>query len=192
MLDTGEVSPRAIISNQETAAVAQNAYDISVRKTLQKNRRAGLLVAVALILLSAAFAAYVFLHNVPPKNDSYAAFFSDDDGQTYFKGSALNLAPFDHDGKTADLAVVCTDGKRDFVAYLQRYTPEARKQLQDLYDANRSAPYKVIDMMASPQISLEGMEIKVPGKDNPWISRSKGRLPDIQSPNDGDIVVVHP
>jgi hypothetical protein len=90
------------------------------------------------------------------------------------------------------MAVVCTDGKQDFVAYLQRYTPQARKQLQDVYDANPSAPYKVIDMMASPQISLEGTETKLPGKDNPWIARSKARGPIIQSPSGGDLEIVHP
>lgn len=170
----------------------QNANDIWVRETLQNNRKIGLLVALILILVSVAWTAYVFLRDRPPQTDSYSAFFSDDDGQTYFRDSILKLPPFDHNGNIADLAIVCTDGKRDFVAYLQRYTPQARRQLQELYDANHSAPYKVIDMMASPQISLEGTEIKVPGKDNPWVSRSIARVPNIQSPNGDDVEIVHP
>jgi hypothetical protein len=172
--------------------VGQNAYDISIRETLQKNRKTGLTVAIIFIIVSVGLAIHLFWANRTAKIDSYSAFYSDDDGQTYFKDTVLRLPPFEHNGKIADLAIVCTDGKRDFVAYLQRYTPDAKTRLQQVYNANPSAPYKVIDMMASPQIAIDGTEIKLPGKNNLWSSRSKTRVPDIQSPSGGDIEVVHP
>jgi hypothetical protein len=150
-------------------------------------------MTVAAILFSAAIAIAAYsLWPRGQKLNSNVAFYSDDDGQTYFKDSIYRLAPFDHNGKIADIAVVCTDGTRNFVGYLERYTPEARKQLQEVYDANPTAHYKTIDLMASPAISLKGMEVKLPGNENSWAPRSGMRPPDVQSPTGGEIQIVRP
>jgi len=60
------------------------------------------------------------------------AFFSDDDGTTYFRDSAARLPPFDHHGKTAFGAVVlrCVGGK-PFVAFLRKYDPTELEQLEE-------------------------------------------------------------
>ena len=170
--------------------MGRSAYDISIRETLQK-RGAGLTVAAILFSTAIAIAAY----SLWPRNqklNSDVVFYSDDDGQTYFKDSIYRLAPFEHNGKLADIAVVFNDGTRDFVGCLERFTPEARKQLQDVYDANPTQHYKTLDLIASPAISLQGMEIKLPGKDNSWTSRSEMRYPNIQSPNGGELEIVRP
>jgi len=167
-----------------------SAYHIGVRELLQRTRT-GLTVA-ALLLLAAIGVAVHYRQPAVTKSDPYVRFYSDDDGQTYFKDSIYRLAPFDHNGKTADIAIVCSDGNQNFVGYLERYTPQARKQLQDVYDANPAERYKTIDLMASPAISLKGMEVKMPGKDNPWIARSDMRGLNVQSPSGGEIQIVSP
>src|ERR1700728_1321992 len=151
--------------------MGQSAYDISIRESLQKNRKLGFTVAAILILATLIIAARYLWPNTA-SNDSLSAFFTDDDGQTYFKDSIFKLPPFDHNGREADLAIVCTNGKNNYVACLERFTPEARKKLQDVYDANPDATFKVLDLMASPEINLNGMEFKDPGGSNSWTARS--------------------
>jgi len=170
--------------------VGTSAYHISVRELLQQPRTG--LTVVAFLALTAIGIAVFNRQPAPAKSDPDVAFYSDDDGQTYFKDSIYRFAPFDHNGKTADIAIVCTDGKQNFVGYLERYTPEARKQLQSAYDANPTEHYKAIDLMASPAISMQGMEVKIPGKDNSWQSRFEIRSPNIQSPSGGEIQIVSP
>jgi hypothetical protein len=60
------------------------------------------------------------------------AFFSDDDGKTYFPESIDKLPPFeDANGKTAYQAMVYQCGaKPPFVGYLQRYTDQAKSELE--------------------------------------------------------------
>jgi len=170
--------------------VGRSAYDISIRETLQRPGIGAALAAVLFIaaIVIAGFTFWPFGH----KLNYSERFYSDDDGQTYFKDSVYKLAPFDHDGRIANIAIVCTDGTRNFVGYLERFTPEAKKQLEHAYDANPTEHYKVIDLMGFPPIAIGGMEVKVPGKDNSWIPRSEMRIPDIQSPSGGEIEVVRP
>ncbi|MGA2440183.1 MAG: hypothetical protein ABSH08_04445 [Tepidisphaeraceae bacterium] len=171
--------------------MGRSAYDISIRETLQHHRGIGVAVAACLLCAAIAIAGYNFWPFGHKPNYS-EAFYSDDDGQTYFKDSIFKLAPFDHNGKIANIAVVCTDGKSNFVAYLERFTPEAREQLQAAYDANPTEHHNVLDLMAFPPIARGGMELKLPGKDNPWILRSKMPDPIIQSPSRGDVELVRP
>ena len=60
------------------------------------------------------------------------AFFSDDDGQTYFTDAADKIPPFDHKGKQAVTAYVfrCNGGK-PFVGYLEMYDPQTKKVMED-------------------------------------------------------------
>jgi len=165
---------------------------MNVREKL-KESKVGVTVAVVLILVAVAITA-VYLHSRPATIDSFSTFFSDDDGQSYFRDSIYKIPPFDHNGKTANLAIVCTDGKQNFVAFLCRYTPSARQKLQSVYDANPDAHFKVIDMMASPQIGIGGMEVKLPGATNKWLPRSMG-LPPVRGPDGSgpeDVTIVRP
>ena len=164
----------------------------SVREKL-KDTRVGAAVALGLLALALAIGLVYYLHNRTPTTDPFTTFYTDDDGQSYFRDSIYKLPPFDHGGKPAYLAVVCTDGKQNFVGLLERFTPDAKKKLQDVYDANPDAHYRVIDMMASPQIVFSGMEVKLPGSGHQWTLRGRG-MPRIQAP-DGSydtFVIVHP
>jgi hypothetical protein len=82
------------------------------------------------------------------------AFFSVDDGQTFFTAGGENVPPFDYQGKTAVHAVVFECGGKRFVGYLERYTPEAHQQM--------------IDGKATPATQMYGRELKRPG-DKTWV-----------------------
>jgi len=60
--------------------------------------------------------------------------FTTDDGKTRFAASADSLAPFQKDGKEAVKINVftCDSGKTTFVTYLERYTPDAKKKLEEI------------------------------------------------------------
>src|SRR5271165_3819230 len=55
------------------------------------------------------------------------AWYTDDDGKTWYSGDKSRNPPFDHNGKTAVRAFVfkCDADNREFVGYLERYTPQA-------------------------------------------------------------------
>src|SRR6516225_9036515 len=59
------------------------------------------------------------------------AFFTVDDGNTWFANDAAKIPPFDKDGKQAVRAFVyrCADGTT-FVNHVQRYKPEAKRVLE--------------------------------------------------------------
>lgn len=63
---------------------------------------------------------------------SNKAWFSDDDGNSWFADDRSKIPPFDHKGKQAVRAHVytCDGGKTKFVGWLERYTPEGKKQLE--------------------------------------------------------------
>jgi hypothetical protein len=70
---------------------------------------------------------------------------------------------------------------------LMRFTPDAQKQLQQIYDDairnNLSVQQTVLDFMSVPPISLQGMEVKLPGPGHEWIPRSQVRTLDVKAPD---------
>ena len=62
------------------------------------------------------------------------AFFSTDDGKTFFVDSATNIPPYMKDGKMAVRAQVftCDDGKTKFVGYLEMYGPQEKAMLEQM------------------------------------------------------------
>ena len=93
------------------------------------------------------------------------AFYSDNDGRSWFLDAADKLPPFDHHGKLACRAVLyrCGSGK-PFVAYLEKYSPQQFAQLAFIAKSasarGLSTPPRGMNML---------MEIKKPGNSR-WIS----------------------
>jgi hypothetical protein len=166
---------------------------VAVRKQLQGNK-IGLILAGIMFILAIAIATTYFLTHGTRIN-SYVTFYSDDDGKTYYRDSIYNLPPYEHDGKVANRAVVFTDGSQTFVGYLERYTPDTRKKLQDVYDSNPGEHFKAVQAMAAMQIYYSGTEWKLPGPGHQWTLRARGS-PTVLPPNGGDdvsnLLVVRP
>jgi hypothetical protein len=166
---------------------------MSIREKINGNPAVGIAVAIGLIVVAVAVGAFSL--NLSHRSDPHSGFFSDDDGQTYFKDSIYKFPPFDHDGKTAVAARVYTDGKHNFVGYLERFTATAKKRLEEEY--NKGTPdssVTVINLMISPGIAIDGMEVKKPGPDNNWVPRS--RMAHLPTPtaggSDDDVEAVLP
>jgi hypothetical protein len=87
-------------------------------------------VGVTLVALSAIyFEQFGRHHSVAAPLDS--AFFSDDDGKTWFADDIGKFPPFNHNGKPAYRAGVFRCGSGElFVAYLERFTDRQKADIQ--------------------------------------------------------------
>jgi hypothetical protein len=124
------------------------------------------LIAFGLVVI------YFVLHAFTPHTDNInKAFFTVDDGATWFTDSADRLAPFDHNGKPAyRLTMFSTDGgKTKFPAYLERYTPDGRARREQANQDLKAGRIKIVPI-ANPR----DLEVKLPGAGNPWVSRANG------------------
>ena len=106
------------------------------------------------------------------------AFYTTDEGQTWFKDDIRKIPPFDHNGKPAYRCYLYTEGGKTVVAYLERYTDEARKVVEKL-----SQPGSQPDPIAMQTI-MKGLEVKKPGApDSEWVSRTDPKYAGIALPN---------
>jgi hypothetical protein len=166
---------------------------MSVREKLGE-KSVGFGVAFALIFLAVAISTF----NLWPKGSRphpYEAFYTDDDGKTFYRDAIYNFPPYDHDGKTAEWAMVYEDddGNR-FVGYCLRFKPETQKLLQGKYEEQlkNGTPEAVLTFMGTPNILLAGMEAKVPGDNHSWVPRGRMMNPLIRSPSGGNAYPVKP
>jgi len=138
---------------------------LSIREKLQKNP--SLVAGIAGVVIIAAVVSIVMQARNSSGGGSQA-YFSVDDGQTYFTDSKYTVAPFDKGGKQAVRAHVFMCGGKPVVGYLSRYTPEALKVMEDVKQAKaEKRPPK--DIGALMNLSSAGIEVKKPGPGNPWI-----------------------
>lgn len=98
------------------------------------------------------------------------AWYTDDDGKSWYSDEKSLMPPFDHDGKTSVRAIVftCDGDKHEFVGYLERYTPQAKQAIE------QSRAQVVADKSPPPvglyeTIAKTGTEVKRPGDTN-WIN----------------------
>lgn len=149
---------------------------MGLRETLNENP--GITTAgTALIILAAlVFVGISFMRGGgaggAPSNQTW---FSDDDGKTWFADDRTKIAPFDHNGKQAVRAYVytCDGGKTKFVGWLERYTPAAKKQLEDV----RAQSGGVMPLEVEART---GVQVKKPGTgEKGWVSQSDPRAVEI-------------
>lgn len=150
-------------------------HDIREKKTLR------LVVAIVFLVAAGAVLAYTYW---PARRASLAqAFFSDDDGQTWFAADTTNVAPFDHNGKTAVMAEIFTynNGSKKFCGYLEKYTPEAKAKLQAAFSQAKAngQPAGSIGLFHNPSFMQSAVLLKKPGAGNPWITYSDPRANEI-------------
>ena len=110
----------------------------------------------------------------PSGSDGRKVYFTDDDGATTFADDALKVPPFDHNGKQAVRAHVFKAGGKQFVGHLERYTPEAKKKVEELYTNKRA----MNDPTAMEPIMRLGFEVKAPGAKD-WVKFSDPKARDI-------------
>jgi hypothetical protein len=100
--------------------------------------------------------------------DPERAFFTTDDGKTWFVGDVTQIPPFQHDGKEAVRAYVVEVNGQRLVNHLERYTPEGKQALIKLKEAVKHGPPPGALVAAAQQ---RGREVKRPG-DTKWVPAS--------------------
>jgi hypothetical protein len=143
---------------------------MGVREALNKNKFAGVGVAVLFLVAASAFLAYT---EWPQHHfNGRTMFYSDDDGQSWFIDSAYRATPFDHNGKQAVRAVIysCNHGKTRFCAYLMENSADDKKQLDAaVADAAKNGqPPSSVNLFGSLGIQND-MLVKEPGAGHSWV-----------------------
>ena len=151
---------------------------VNIRQSAAQFASVATLVALFVILVQLHF------HRADRSLIPARAFFSVDDGRTYFSDRSDKLPPFDHGGKTAYGAVVfrCAEGK-PFVAFLLKYEPADIQQLETRM--KRSEPPNLIlsELGALAEVRKPGGSLWISLKSDP---RGYVRIAKPACPGGGD------
>ena len=132
---------------------------MGVREWIDKNQQAATVGSGAVAVLAVGLIIYQLL----PQRPETKAWYTTDDGKTWFKDSNRLVPPFQKDGKEAVLARVYECEGREFVAYMERYRPGPAKKMRE-FRAKEDAGEAVDD----PGIGLGSVEYKRPGPNEKW------------------------
>jgi hypothetical protein len=135
---------------------------MSVREWIDKNQQAASIGAGAVVVLAIGLIIYQLL----PERPETKAWYTTDDGKTWFKDSNRLVPPFERNGKEAVLAKVYKCNGKEFVAWMERYKPEPAKKMREFRakeDAGEAPPDSMI-----AGIGLGSVEYKRPGAKEQW------------------------
>jgi len=139
---------------------------------MQKNPAAVTGATVGVIVLALIIIVYQVMGGGGGSIQVGQAYFSSDDGATFFLDKATNIPPFQaSDGKPAYRAHVysCDGGKTKFVGYLERLSPAAKARQEEV-SKNPDAAQNATDDPIS-----DGTFVKAPktgNEDAKWVKRS--------------------
>jgi hypothetical protein len=132
---------------------------MGIREALNRNPKAAVIIfGVALLaLLGVAIVQFKGRSGGGSSGTgSPQAWYTEDDGKTWFADDAGRLSPFDHNGKQAYRCYVwtCDGGKTQFVSHLERLKPERLKEHQAAA-ANKSVDFILpdMDMLVKPPLT---------------------------------------
>ena len=154
---------------------------MSLREQLLNNAgRVKVLFACIILIFATIIAMELLGLRHPRPKGLNQAFYSDDDGKTWFLDDAVKISPFDHGGRQACRAVIfrCADGNL-FVGYLARYSDAQRTQIRNQLSKD---PSSVSFLLASMAMS----EMKKPGEAK-WGTGASGAIsgaPAVACPQD--------
>ncbi|HEX4054574.1 MAG TPA: hypothetical protein VHX86_09945 [Tepidisphaeraceae bacterium] len=144
---------------------------MGLRETLNKKKSVSIIGAITLIVLAGAYLAYTQWPTGPLKITK--AYYTVDDGKTWFADGVYKVPPYEYNGQTAVRAMVYTydHGSKTFCPYLQRYNTEIKKRLDDAVAKaiQDGKPLSSVELFGSPEIT-RGTEVKLPGPGHQWVS----------------------
>jgi hypothetical protein len=155
---------------------------MGIRESLNKNPAITTGVTIGIIVVALVFILVQALGGGGAASGGSVdkAFFSVDNGKTWFADDINKLPPFDHEGKPAVRVYVftCDGGKTKFAAYIERYTEAAKKEMEKAR-ANPQGP----GMMGMESLSYTGREVKKAGSEGPWLKAMDPRAAEAMSIN---------
>jgi len=135
---------------------------MSLSQTANQPKKIGMGVAVAIVLVALALLGYQLFggRQTVDAPAGKSAFYTDDDGKSYFTDAADKMVPFNHNGKQAYRADVFqgSDGKQ-FVGLIYRHTDSGRKEIEAYFAKNP----KDSDGMARRTMERGRMQVKLAG-----------------------------
>jgi hypothetical protein len=164
---------------------------MAVREALAKNKP--LAMAVCVILFGGVIGLRFWSTSNDIPGPLTQAYYSDDDGKTYFVDDSAKICPFDHNGKQAVRAVLFRYGSGNpFVAYLSQYSKKDQKRLTEL----RAMPLTPDIVQSIRVIANSSMEVKKPG-DKKWVPINSADAPELINQSTlagetGDLTSVEP
>ena len=163
-----------------------------IRQKIGEKQSIGVALGIGLILVAAI--ALAVQHMPEKRADLNQAYYTTDDGATWFADSAYHIAPFDHSGKPAVIAQVYSyaGGSKRFCACLAKYTPQGKERLEAAITKAKShneppgnaGPFRDRDFMQS------AMLVKAPGAGKEWVPISDPRaqqIMTIRSPDGSEV-----
>ncbi len=163
---------------------------MGIRETINKKRGWSIAAAAAILAIAGVILARTFWPEPKPQLDR--AYYTDDDGQSYFEDSMYLVPPFDHGGKTAVRAMVYRRGYSGYVAYEQRFKADIKKKLDDAVAeaAKQGKPPSSVALFNSAEVGLYGTEVKQANSSSPWVTRlsdAGNKVMDVRN-SDGSLV----
>jgi hypothetical protein len=167
---------------------------VGIREQLNQKPAITTGVTIAIIVIAFAFILYQLIGGDGSTSVPTKQYYTTDDGKNLFSDDPAKVPPFDHEGKPAVRAMVftCDARKTQFVAYLERMTPEAKAKLEAA-EANKT-PSPTDPMPDREMLLMEGVEVKKPN-DTKWIKRASAegsKITDVTCPSGGTLDVVTP
>jgi len=131
---------------------------MGTREKFNENKKVGLGVAAAILIIAVGIFSFQLRggdNGMPPAPKN--AFYTDDNGKTFFKDDVNNVSPFTHNGKQAYRVDVFkgSDGQQ-FVGLIYRHTDPGRKEMEQYISKRVKDP----DGLTRLSIERRGMEVK--------------------------------
>jgi len=136
---------------------------MGIREKINKSQQISMTAAVCVIVIALSFIIWQMTKGGPSLSAAMTkAFYSDDDGKTWFVDDAQKIVPFDHHGKEAvRVRVFRCNGGEPFVGYLERYSDEIKARILEMAAQHPGD--------SAPDFSLMPMEVRKPGEKT-WVN----------------------
>ncbi len=165
---------------------------MSVRQALQRHQKI-VATVVCVVIVGAIVAIYAQVRPAPHPNVNLA-YYSDDDGQTWFEDQVFKVTPFDHNGREAVGATLFDVGGKRYIGYLTRFSKtgvDIYQRLAPKLTGDTSVASVLGPLFADPSLH----EVKLPGAGHPWVNmrdRAAMAIVTLPSSPSGDATIVPP
>lgn len=140
---------------------------MSLREKMNNNKNISVGITIAIILVALWFIWYQIKGESIPTAPPQMAYYTTDEGKTFFAEDQMHETPFKQNGADAVRAwrYTCGDSKDLKLGYLERYTPEFLKQVAQSKAANTP-----MDPMIIVEQGDSIYEVKKPGQAR-WVKK---------------------
>lgn len=154
---------------------------MGIREKLNQSPSIAVLVVAVVLIASVLMIAFRITQD-SGTGPAKQAYFTIDDGKTWFPDDNAKLSPFIKDGKPAHRVFVWTSdgGKTKFVSHLERYTEEARQKVEQAL-----AQKQAFDPGLRQLLISSGIEVKAPGESQ-WVKLGSPQGAKVATPQSPD------